>query len=133
MFEHRIQDRQQFAHAGHQRHFLAFPRRTQALIERVNDGIVAGGHDGRHVEGRAHLRAAPQTVRFPRSVPLSRFSGATPTRAAICLCVNVPSSGKFASSVVVKTGPMPGTLRNSSSFSRQRGLCRMASARSVSA
>jgi hypothetical protein len=35
------------------------------------------------------------------------------------LWVMVPSSGSSANSVLAKTGPTPGTLRNSASFSRQ--------------
>lgn len=30
----------------------------------------------------------PQTIRFPRIVPLSLFKGATPTKAAICFGVS---------------------------------------------
>jgi hypothetical protein len=45
------------------------------------------------------LARPPQIMRFPRSVPLSRASGATPASAAICLWVSVPSSGNSPSSV----------------------------------
>src|SRR4051794_1398493 len=37
-----------------------------------------------------------QIVRFPRSLPLSRLNGATPTRAAACRRVREPSSGSCA-------------------------------------
>lgn len=50
MFEHRVQDDQQFAHARRQRDFFGFPGRTQALIECPNDGIEARGHDRPHIE-----------------------------------------------------------------------------------
>jgi hypothetical protein len=38
----------------------------------------------------------PQIARLPRTVPLSRLIGASPTNAAICLRLMVPSSGKSA-------------------------------------
>jgi hypothetical protein len=55
MCEHRIDDRQQLAHAGHQGHLLGLPHRTQALIETSNDGIEACGDDRCHIEGGTHL------------------------------------------------------------------------------
>ena len=45
----------------------------------------------------------PHTVRLPRSVPLSRLNGATPTRDAICLRLSWPSSGSLASKVEATT------------------------------
>ena len=74
---------------------------------------------------------AHKLARRPLRVPLSRENGATPAKAAISLRVNVPSSGRFARSVVVSRRPTPGTLRNTSSFSRHTGLCRMVVGRSV--
>src|SRR6516225_5246662 len=54
----------------------------------------------------------PQVVRWPRVCPLSRLSGATPTRAAICLCDRLPSSGRLAIRVADTTEPTPGTEHN---------------------
>src|SRR5579859_7510076 len=68
----------------------------------------------------------PQIVRLPRSVPLSRLSGASPTSAAIGLRSSVPSSGRSANSTALTTGPMPGTLRNTFSCSRHSELPRIA-------
>src|SRR5215217_3454488 len=80
------------------------------------------------------LSLPPHTVRRPRRVPESRFKGATPTKAASCLGVSSPppSSGNSAISVLAKTGPTPGTPRESASFSRQVGLSRIAPSRSPS-
>jgi hypothetical protein len=36
----------------------------------------------------------PQMQRLPRKVPLSRLKGARPARAATCLRVRVPNSGR---------------------------------------
>jgi hypothetical protein len=52
MFEHRIHDRQQLPHAGHQCQFVRFAEGTQVLIEATNDRIEAGGHNRGHIEGR---------------------------------------------------------------------------------
>jgi hypothetical protein len=52
----------------------------------------------------------PQVVRVPRRVPLSRLSGAAPTRAAMRWRLHVPHSGRSSRSVRAHTGPMPGTL-----------------------
>ena len=60
MFHHRIEDGQQFTHAGREGHLLGLPCVTQALVEPANDGIAAGRHQGRHVErGSDRSAAAP--------------------------------------------------------------------------
>ena len=41
---------------------------------------------------------------------------ATPTRAAICLCDRVPSSGRLAISVADTTGPTPGRAQQGAEF-----------------
>ncbi len=50
MFEHRIDDRQQFPHAGDKGHLLGLPGLTQALIEGANDRIKPRGHDRSHIQ-----------------------------------------------------------------------------------
>ena len=66
----------------------------------------------------------PQHLREPLNLPLSRLSGATPTIAAACRRSREPSSGRSASRLKTVTGPMPGTLRSSSSRSRHTGFSR---------
>ena len=51
--QHCVQDHQQFAHAGHQRHFFWFPALDQAVVEGLDDRVVARGHKGRHVKRRS--------------------------------------------------------------------------------
>jgi hypothetical protein len=108
MFEHRIQDHPQFPHAGRPGDLLCLARRTEALIARTDHLIETCGDHRGHGPRRPDLGRPPQTVRFPRHVPRSRFSGATPTNAAICLPVKVPGSGRFTSSVVDNPGPAGG-------------------------
>ena len=79
-----------------------------------------------HVEHLANAGPAAPAGATPRRVPLSRFNGATPTRAAIFFRFSGPSSGSSASIVRAVTGPIPGTERSRSSCSRQAGLLRMA-------
>ena len=79
------------------------------------------------------LARPPQIFRFPRNKPLSRFKGATPTRAAICFRFKVPNSGRLDKSVIESTGPTPGVLRRISFFSRHTGLFLRRLLRSLSA
>lgn len=72
------------------------------------------------------------TSRFPRKVPESRLKGATPTSAESRLWVSVPSSGSSAKNVLASTGPTPGTLRKSASFSLKTVLASTASSSSSS-
>src|SRR3989442_404060 len=58
MFEHRVQNDQQLPHARREGHRFRFPGRTQAVIERANDRIVARRHEGPHIEHGADLGAA---------------------------------------------------------------------------
>ena len=89
MFEHGVEDDEQFAHTRDQSHLLRFTMRQQPLVEVADEGVVAGCGQRPHVEG-----ARPQTARLPRRMPLSRLKGATPTRAATCLRSKVPNSGR---------------------------------------
>ena len=63
----------------------------------------------------------PHMERLPRYLPLSRFIGATPTRAATWPRFKLPSSGRWVSRMEESTGPTPGTLRSKSSWARHRG------------
>jgi hypothetical protein len=57
-------------------------------------------------------------------MPLSRVSGATPTRAAIWPWESRPRAGRSARTVSERIGPRPGTRRSRSSRARQSGLAR---------
>ncbi len=72
----------------------------------------------------------PQTIRFPRSVPLSRARGATPARVAICLWLSAPSSGNSPSRTALTIGPMPGTLCRRSLLACHTGLASIRAASS---
>ena len=74
----------------------------------------------------------PETERLPRNAPLSRFIGATPTRAATWPRFKLPSSGRCVSRIEESTGPTPGTLRSRSSWARHRGDERISPVMSLS-
>src|SRR5215204_1045509 len=94
VFENGVEDRKQLAHAGHQGYLLRFAGRQKTLVEFLHHRVAPRGHQGAHVQRRARTSALPpHTLRWPRRVPESRLSGATPTKAATRLCVSVPSSG----------------------------------------
>src|SRR6187455_2036091 len=88
--------------------FCGLAGREEATVEGTDDEVATGRDERPHVEHGAGARP-PHTTRLPRSVPLSRASGATPTRAAICLRLRRPSSGTSATSVRLTTGPTPHT------------------------
>ena len=54
MFEYRIQDSEQFAHAGGESHLLGFARCTEALVEVPNDKVMACSDQGRHIENGSY-------------------------------------------------------------------------------
>jgi hypothetical protein len=56
------------------------------------------------------LRRPPHIVLLPRMLPLSRLNGASPARAATCLRLSVPSSGRYAMRAGETLGPTPGML-----------------------
>src|SRR5215207_6089688 len=56
--EHSVEDDEQLAHAGHQRHLLGFTGAYQPLVERLYSRVAARGHQGTHVQRRPHPRPA---------------------------------------------------------------------------
>ena len=63
LFEHRVEDGEQFAHGGGERELLRFAGGQQALVEGLQDGVVTNRRDRRHVERGTHLRPpTPQSA-----------------------------------------------------------------------
>ena len=132
MFHHGVQDRQQLAHAGGQGHLCRLPCRPQALVEGLEHRIIPDRHQGTHVQSGPHMGASsPDRPAAPEraAIPVQRGH---PDQAASRWRLNVPNSGRSSSSVRAQTGPMPGTLRSSSSRSRHTGLVRSVVSRSSS-
>lgn len=119
---HGVEDDQELSRAGDQREYFGLAGGDEFGVLGLEDRVVACGHQGGHVEGRADdFTPPPQVVRLPRIMPLSRLIGATPTRAALDCLLASPSSGKHAGRVRAVSLPMPGTLVSRSSFSFQAG------------
>lgn len=67
MPEHRVEDRQQLEHTGGQGDLLRLARGEEPLVERPDDGVVAGGDERAHIQRRAQPRPpAPDTVLAPQ-------------------------------------------------------------------
>jgi len=80
MFEHRVENRQEFAHTSDQRHLAFFAARAQGLVCVPDDRITAGRHQGRHAQNRAHGRAAAHAVGVH---PAGAGRGAAPARQTL--------------------------------------------------
>lgn len=105
--EHCVQDSQQLAHTGNQRHFFGFSGCKQTHVKRLYPGL-------NRVAARAAMYGAalaparlPKMVRRPRMVPESRFTGATPISALISRLGRLPSSGTSASNAAAVMVPTP--------------------------
>ena len=66
MFEHGVEDDEQFAHTRDEGHLLRFASRQQPLVEVTDDGVVAGCGQRPHVKGAPHSGApAPDSAFAP--------------------------------------------------------------------
>ena len=72
MFKHRIQNSEQFPHAGHQGHLLGFARFAKPCIKLPYHGVISGGGQSSHIEGRSYLAStSPDTTLTPKSAAVS--------------------------------------------------------------
>ena len=83
VFPHRVEDDQQRPHAGSQGHRLGWPAAHRR-------GSLA------KITGLKRVATIAAIESIPRQLLRSRFSGVPPTRAALCVPVNVPRSRRFA-------------------------------------
>lgn len=67
-------------------------------------------------------------MELPRFLPLLRFMGATPTRAAMGFSLSVPSSGSSPRSVMATIGPVHGAVRSNVMAPRPSGAWSIARA-----
>ena len=131
MFQHRIENRQQLAHAGGEGHLLRLPCSLQALLEDSDHRIEPGGHDSAHLEDSAYLCAsAPDRPTPSERAPVAIDWGYA-DKGRDLLVRHGAEFRETCQRVEVKTGPTSGTLCKSSYFSHQTGLWRMASAKAV--
>ena len=64
-----VEDRKQLPHAGYQSDLLWLAGGQQSLVELLDDGVVPGGDQSTHVEGRPHR--SPATPHLPFAAPLT--------------------------------------------------------------
>jgi hypothetical protein len=94
MLEHGIEEDKQLAHASGEGYLLGLASCHETRIEGWIGGLCLLATNALMQRAARMQERPPQTVRFPRRVPLSRLKGATPIRAAICLRSRVPNSGR---------------------------------------
>ena len=58
-FHEKVEERDEFPHAGDDRNFGFLAQTFQALIEGFDSWVMADRNDGRHVEHTAYLAASP--------------------------------------------------------------------------
>ena len=122
MFEHGVENREQFSHAGGQGELLRLAGREEPLVEGPNQRVVSCRGQGRHVERGPYLGpSAPNRALAPQGAAVA-VEGSHSHQGRDLLAVETPNSGRLARRVVLTTGPTPGALLRRSSFSRHRGL-----------
>ncbi len=94
MLEHRVENTEQLAHTGHQRHLFGLASFQEPLIEGSDGRIVLGGYQGSHIEGGPYPGpAAPDSTPSPHQ-PTVPVQGSHSHQGANLLTGQVPSSGK---------------------------------------
>ena len=58
MFEHGIEDGEEFSHTGNESNHLGLTGSKEALIKGSDDGVVASRDEGTHIKGRAYGSAS---------------------------------------------------------------------------
>jgi hypothetical protein len=123
--QHGVENNEQLAYAGGERGLGVLSAGTQPQIESSDGGIATDSRHCRHIQDAPDLRAsAPDTTAAAQFSTIA-INGASPARAAICLRLSIPSSGRCASRVLESTLPTPGAERSNSSRSRHRGVSRI--------
>jgi hypothetical protein len=72
MFDHRVQDDQELAHAGRQGHFPGLARPTKAVVKGLDYRVIPAGRQSRHIEGSADPSpSAPDHPLAPEAATVS--------------------------------------------------------------
>lgn len=105
--EHCVQDSQQLAYTGNQRHFFGFSCGKQSHVKHLYYRVKAGCDKRCHVQGCSHTSPAAKDGSSPSHRPESRFTGTIPTSALISRLERLPCSGTSASSAAAVMVPTP--------------------------
>ena len=133
MFNHRIKNREQLAHASDQRDLEKFAVSSQPFIE-VSDHAVASGSDQRsHVQRTTHWSsAAPNRApTFEGTAVAGERSQAGQSRDLFA--IESSELGQLSDQLAASDRANAGILRSDSGFSFQMGLCWMLRSKSWSA
>jgi transposase len=72
MFDHRVQDDQELAHAGREGYFPGLARPTKAVVKGLADGVISAGGQNSHIEGSPHPGpSAPDSPLAPEAAAVS--------------------------------------------------------------
>src|SRR3972149_1190047 len=122
MLKHGVEDGQQLAHAGGECQLLGLACSQQTLVEGPNHWVEASSDQGSHVEGRPYRGASAPDGAFPPPGATIPVEGGYPHQGAELPAGQGPQFGQLRHEGGGEGGSTPGTLRSSSSRSRQRGL-----------
>lgn len=105
--EHCVQDSQQLAYTGNQRHFFGFSCGKQSHVKHLYYRVKAGCDKRCHVQGCSHTSPAAKDGSSPSHRARVRFTGTIPTSALISRLERLPCSGTSASSAAAVMVPTP--------------------------
>ncbi len=127
--EHRVQDRQQFAHTGGQGDLGRFAGRPQPLVERFDHGITPAGGDRGHVQHRPDPGPPAEDHAPPPALARIAIERADPNQRADLPPVQGPQFGQRGQQGHRSHRADAGDAAQQSSCSRQIGLARTGPAR----
>ena len=104
--KHGIENNERLAHAGRESRF-ALAAEAQRPIESSDGGIAADCRDGGHDRTRLGSARPPPDAAAAARVSALTVNGAKPAKAAFCLRLSLPNSGRWARRVLDNTRPTP--------------------------
>jgi hypothetical protein len=133
VFEDSVEDREQLAHAGHQGNLLGFAGRQKTLVEFLHYRVATRGDQGAHVQRSSDLGSTSPHATMAAQGARVAVERSDPNQGGHSLVRERAQLGHSSQSRVrARTGPTPGTLRRSASFSPKAGLLSITASRSPS-
>ena len=96
MLDHRVQDNQEFAHAGRQSHFPGFSRRTKALVKSLDHRVMPGGAQRGHVEGSSYPGPSTPDHQFASEATTVSIQGCHSRQSGDSLAAQGPQLGEVS-------------------------------------
>jgi hypothetical protein len=124
VFEDSVEDREQLAHAGHQGYLLGFASRQKTLVEFLHYRVATRGDQGAHVQRSSDLGSTSPHATMAAQGARVAVERSDPNQGGHSLVRERGQLGHSSQSRVrARTGPTPGTLRSSASFSPKELGC----------